>query len=72
MGRLTNARCAVAIQHANGFALDRQKGDHRQFEGIVGGLRRIVTVPGHLGDDVPRGTLASIRRQSGLPRGLFR
>jgi len=65
-------RDVIAILQANGFVLDRQKGDHRQFEGLVREMRRIVTVPGRLGDDLPRGTLASIRRQSGLPGRLFR
>jgi predicted RNA binding protein YcfA (HicA-like mRNA interferase family) len=28
-----------------------------------------VTINGHLGDDMPKGTLASIKRQAGLARG---
>lgn len=62
----------VAVLETNGFALARTKGSHRQFEGKVGGRRRMVTVPGKGGDEVPKGTLAAIRRQSGLSRALFR
>ena len=40
--------------------------------GFVGGKRRLVTVAGKSGDDIPKGTLSSIRQQSGLPRDLFR
>ena len=50
----------------------RQRGSHRHFNGIVKGRTRMVTVPGADGDDVPKGTLGSIRRQSGLPAHLFR
>ena len=63
---------AIAMLKSNGFAFDRQKGSHRQFEGMVGEKRRLVTVPGKDGDEVPKGTLSSIRRQSGLSRALFR
>ena len=62
----------IAVLKSNGFALDRQKGSHRQFEGTADEKRRLVTVPGKDGDEVPIGTLSSIRRQSGLSRALFR
>ena len=65
-------REVVAVLESNGFASDRQKGSHHHFEGVVGGKRRLVTVPGKAGDEVPKGSLASIRRQSGLSRALFR
>ena len=65
-------REVIAVLESSGFVLDRQKGSHRHFEGMVGERRRMVTVPGKDGDEVPRGTLASIRRQSGLRRALFR
>lgn len=56
-----------------GFVLKRQDGSHRQFEGSVSGKRRLVTVAFHsANDDVAPKTLASIIRQSGLPRGAFR
>jgi predicted RNA binding protein YcfA (HicA-like mRNA interferase family) len=39
---------------------------------MVNGVRRIVTISGKDGEDVSRKLLASIRRQSALPRKLFR
>lgn len=65
-------RDIVRILKKHGFALDRQQGSHRQYEGFVDGKRRIVTVAGKDGDDVPPGTLSSIGNQSGLPRRSFR
>ena len=65
-------RQVVAVLESNGFVLDRTKGSHRHFEGVVGGKRRLVTVAGEDGDEVRKGTLASIKRQSGLSKALFR
>jgi predicted RNA binding protein YcfA (HicA-like mRNA interferase family) len=39
-------------------------GSHRQFKHPSKPGR--VTVSGHPGDDMPKGTLASVRRQSGV------
>ena len=50
----------------DGWQLDRQVGSHRQFRHPT--RPGTVTVPGHLGDDLARGTLGSIRRQAGLGR----
>ena len=65
-------RDVIAILTEHGFRLDRSRGSHRHFKGLVDGQRRLVTVPGKDGDEVPKGTLSSIRRQSGLSRRLFR
>lgn len=65
-------RDVIAILTEHGFRLDRSRGSHRHFKGSVDGQRRLVTVPGKDGDEVPKGTLSSIRRQSGLSRRLFR
>ena len=65
-------RDVIAVLVSNGFRLDRQRGSHRHFEGVASGKRRLVTVPGKDNDEVPAGTLSSIRRQSGLRRELFR
>jgi predicted RNA binding protein YcfA (HicA-like mRNA interferase family) len=43
------------------------EGSHRQFKHPTKAGR--VTVSGHPGDEMPKGTLASIRRQAGLKRG---
>jgi predicted RNA binding protein YcfA (HicA-like mRNA interferase family) len=42
------------------------EGDHRQYKHPTKPGR--VTVSGHLGDDMPKGTLASVKRQAGLKR----
>lgn len=61
----------VLLDH--GFALKRQDGSHKQFEGLVKGKRHLVTIAFHgSNDDVLPRTLASIIRQSGLSRGAFR
>ena len=65
-------RDVIGVLTGHGFRLDRSRGSHRHFEGVVDGVRRLVTVPGKDGDEVPKGTLSSIRRQSGLSRRLFR
>lgn len=57
----------------NGFVAIRQQGSHRQFEGFVDGRRQRVTLAYHSrNEDVLPKTLASIIRQSGLPRRLFK
>ena len=49
------------------------RGSHSTYEGFVKGKRRLVTIAAHrLGDDVHKGTLGSIIRQSGLPKKKFR
>ena len=65
-------RDIIRLLETNDLHLGGQKGSHRRFTGVVGGQKRMVIVAGADGDDVPKGTLAAIRRQSGLPRDLFR
>lgn len=65
-------REVIRILKRNGLEFTRQSGSHRHFKGIVKERTRMVTVPGADGDEVPKGTLGSIRRQSGLPARLFR
>lgn len=63
----------VQILEENGFELDRTSGSHRQYQGFVDGHRRLVTVAAHrLGADIKPRNLASMIRQSGLPKRLFR
>lgn len=64
-------RDVIRILAEHGFKLTRQRGSHRHFAGFINGQRRLVTVPGTDGEDIPKGTLSAIRRQSGLPRRLF-
>ena len=65
-------REVIRVLEDHGFRFVRQTGSHRRFEGVVGGQTHRVTVAGNGGDDITKSTLASIRRQSGLPRDLFR
>ena len=62
----------IRILEANGFRLDRMRGSHRQFEGMIDGKRRLVTVSGKPNQEVGRNIMGNIRRQSGLPPGAFR
>ncbi len=57
-------RDAIGVIEADGWRLDRQRGSHRIFRHAT--KPGTVTVAGHPGDDVPAGTLASIRRQAAL------
>jgi predicted RNA binding protein YcfA (HicA-like mRNA interferase family) len=63
----------IAILELYKFELDRHGAtSHRQYVGIVGELRRIVTVSGRDGDDIRPDNLSSMKRQSGLPKKAFR
>ena len=48
---------------ADGWVLESQKGSHRHL--VHPTKPGKVTVPGHPADDMPRGTLNSIRQQAG-------
>lgn len=56
-------RDVIEILEREGWRLDRRRGSHRQFRHPD--RPGTVTVAGQLGDEVPRGTLASIWRQAG-------
>jgi predicted RNA binding protein YcfA (HicA-like mRNA interferase family) len=64
----------VEILRAHGFVLHRQSAtSHAIYRGEVDGKVQQVVVAAHrMSDDVKPGTLASMIRQSGLPRKLFR
>jgi len=63
----------VRIIEQHGFAQDRQRGSHRQFKGMVDGRVQLVTVDfSQAGEDIGPRNLASMIRQSGLPKKLFR
>jgi len=49
---------------SNGWRLKATKGSHRQFRHPQKGM--VVTVPGHLGKDVPVGTLKAILKSAGI------
>ena len=65
-------REVIRTLEVNGFRFVRQRGSHRRYEGTVDGRTHRVKVAGNHDDDISKRTLASIRRQSGLARELFR
>lgn len=64
----------IEILEAHGFVEIRHgKSSHRRFRGTVDGEVRLVTIAYHtVTDHVLPKTLASIVRQSGLPKAQFR
>jgi predicted RNA binding protein YcfA (HicA-like mRNA interferase family) len=64
----------VRILETHGFRPHRHgKGSHAIYRGEVDGEVKLVTVAAHrASDDIKPGTLASMIRQSGLPKKLFR
>ncbi len=54
----------IKIIENDGWFQVRQKGSHRQFNHLT--KKGTVTVAGHPGDDLDRGTQKSILKQSGL------
>jgi predicted RNA binding protein YcfA (HicA-like mRNA interferase family) len=57
-------REVIRLLEADGWTLVSMEGSHRQFKHATKPGR--VTVSGSLGDDMPKGTLASVKRQAGL------
>ncbi len=57
-------REVIRLLEADGWRVMVTEGSHRQFKHLTKSGR--VTVSGHLGEDRPKGTLASIKRQAGL------
>ena len=56
-------RDAIRLVEDDGWGLVATRGSHRQFKHPVKPGR--VTISGHLGDDMPKGTFASVKRQAG-------
>lgn len=67
MARLLSSAQIVSILLANGFGFVSQRGSHVKYRNPHG---RVVIVPAGR-REIPRGTVASIIRQSGLARELF-
>ena len=57
----------IRLLNENGWYLAVTEGSHRQLKHHEKPGR--VTVSGHLSDDMPKGTLASVLRQAGIKRG---
>jgi len=51
---------AIELAEAEGWKHVRTNGDHRIF--VKEGARRPLVISGHLSDDIPPGTQASIKR----------
>ena len=60
-------REVIRLLEEDDWRLIVTEGSHRQFKHPEKSGR--VTVSGQLGDDMPKGTLASVMRQAGLKRG---
>jgi len=60
-------RDVIRLIEADGWGLVVTEGSNRQFKHPRKAGR--VTASGHPGDDMPKGTLASVLRQAGLKRG---
>ncbi len=62
-----------AILQSHDFMLDRLRGSHRIYKGLVNGRTCSVVVAYHSeSSDIQPGMLASMIRQSGLPKKAFR
>ncbi len=57
-------REVIRLLERDGWELVVTQGSHRQFKHPTKPGR--VTVSGNLGDDMPKGTFASVKRQAGL------
>jgi predicted RNA binding protein YcfA (HicA-like mRNA interferase family) len=57
-------RDVIRLIEDDGWRLVVVRGDHRQFKHPVKPGR--VTISGHSGDDMAKGTLAAVLRQAGL------
>lgn len=64
----------LAILDEHEFVLHRHEGgSHRRYRGEIGGEIRFVDVAYHnINDEILPNALASMIRQSGLPKRLFR
>jgi len=60
-------REVIRMLERDGWTLVVTRGSHRQFKHPSKPGR--VTVSGNLGDDMPKGTFASVKRQAGFKRG---
>jgi predicted RNA binding protein YcfA (HicA-like mRNA interferase family) len=60
-------REVIRMLEQDGWVLVVTRGSHRQFKHPRKPGR--VTVSSDLGDDMPKGTFASVRRQASLKRG---
>ncbi|MGB7294526.1 MAG: type II toxin-antitoxin system HicA family toxin [Candidatus Aminicenantales bacterium] len=58
---------AIEMIEKDGWFMVRRKGSHRQFK--HNSEKGLVTIAGHLNDDLAKGTINSIFKQAGLNYG---
>jgi predicted RNA binding protein YcfA (HicA-like mRNA interferase family) len=58
----------IKMIEQDGWIMVRIKGSHRQFKHIFK-KKGLVTIAGHLNDELAKGTLNSILKQAGLKSG---
>ena len=64
---MNKVRDAIRLIQKDGWQLNRTTGSHRQYRHQD--KSGTVTIAGNLGDDVPKGTWASILKQARLKEG---
>jgi predicted RNA binding protein YcfA (HicA-like mRNA interferase family) len=57
----------IKLIEQDGWFMLRRKGSHRQFKHTT--KKGLVTIAGHLTDDLAKGTLSSIIKQAGIKNG---
>jgi predicted RNA binding protein YcfA (HicA-like mRNA interferase family) len=60
-------RDVIRLIEGDGWQKVVTEGSHRQYKHLTKPGR--ITISGHPGDEMPKGTLASVKRQAGLKRG---
>ncbi|MDH5468722.1 MAG: type II toxin-antitoxin system HicA family toxin [Candidatus Aminicenantes bacterium] len=60
-------RDIIKIIELDGWFMVRMRGSHRQFKHK--NKKGVVTIAGHLNDELAKGTLNSILKQAGLKHG---
>jgi predicted RNA binding protein YcfA (HicA-like mRNA interferase family) len=58
---------AIETIEKDGWFMVRSKGSHRQYKHLY--KKGLVTIAGHLNDDLAKGTLNSILKQASLKYG---
>jgi len=69
LGRCENMKVKEVIKmiEQDGWFMIRRRGSHRQYK--HNNKKGVVTIAGHLNDDLAKGTLNSVFRQAGLKYG---
>jgi predicted RNA binding protein YcfA (HicA-like mRNA interferase family) len=60
------SRCDSALVESDGWRHVRTTGSHRHYKHLS--KPNVVTIPGHPGDELPKGTLKSILKAADLEK----